>query len=103
MIEGQAKANSVIKSSLSSTKKVKIAIGGTNKISASVKSGGGTKYQEYDGDYDVTPMIDTSTTLETKDKIMTDNVTVKKIPVYEMTNTSGGKTVIIGGEFEYNG
>lgn len=51
----------------------------------------------YKGPYQVVPELDNDITLETKDKKMNDNVTVGKIPLYETSNISGGKTVYIGG------
>lgn len=50
----------------------------------------------YEGDYDVTPDF-TTQTLETAQKIMTDDVTVEPIPVYRTSNPQGGKTIYIGG------
>lgn len=51
----------------------------------------------YTGDYIVTPKIIQSK-LPTANKLMIDDVTVRKIPYQETTNPSGGKTVIIGQE-----
>ena len=51
----------------------------------------------YDGEYIVTPIPYDSQTLETKDKLMADDVTVLAIPYYETSNISG-ITVYIGGE-----
>lgn len=50
----------------------------------------------YEGDYIVTPRIHAQT-LNTKNKLMKDNVSVLAIPYYETSNLSG-KTVYIGGE-----
>ena len=41
------------------------------------------------------------TRLETKDKLMPDDVTVRKIPRYEVSNDCGGVTLIMGEEY-YN-
>lgn len=51
----------------------------------------------YKGDYTVTPKVDPQM-LRTKGKLLTDNVTVKSIPIFEVSNTSGGATVYIGSE-----
>lgn len=48
---------------------------------------------EYEGTYEITPMV-TSQTFDTKDKKLTDDMTVLAIPYYETTNTSGGDYVI---------
>lgn len=50
----------------------------------------------YDGPYVVTPKV-TSQVLQTEDKRMTADVTVKEIPYYEVSNLAKGKTIIIGG------
>lgn len=52
--------------------------------------------EEYDGAYQVTPGFG-ETTLETKDKLMRENVTVSPIGVARVSNPSGGTTVYIGG------
>lgn len=49
----------------------------------------------YTGSYDVTPMVEPQS-LETKEKLMTDDVRINQIPYYEVGNTSGGSTVYIG-------
>lgn len=49
----------------------------------------------YDGEYTVTPHF-FEQTLETRDKMMTDDVTVEIIPAYEVPNIAGGLTVTIG-------
>lgn len=50
----------------------------------------------YSGSYDVSPNF-IGQILPTANKTMTDDVTVKPIEVQITTNTSGGKTVFIGG------
>ena len=50
----------------------------------------------YDDDYIITPHV-YAQTLNTKNKLMKDNVSVLAIPYYETSNLSG-KTVYIGGE-----
>jgi hypothetical protein len=54
----------------------------------------------YDGEYAVTPKADDSTTLETAQKYMTQNVNVRKIPYYEVDNAAGGATIYIGTDDE---
>lgn len=49
----------------------------------------------YDGEYSVTPHF-YAQKLETKEKLMTDDVTVEVIPAHEVTNPAGGLTVTIG-------
>ena len=59
-------------------------------------SGGGSP--PYTGEYDVTPLIQSDIVLYTRNKQMTENVLVRKIPQHEVSNVSGGKTLIIGGD-----
>ena len=51
----------------------------------------------YIGNYEVTPKAEEQV-LNTKDKIMVDDVTVKKVPYYETENDEGGLTVYIASE-----
>ena len=53
---------------------------------------------KYTGEYTVTPEVDTAQTLETAGTYMTNDVTVKAIPDYEVSNEAGGNTFIIGKE-----
>lgn len=52
--------------------------------------------EKYDGEYQVTPKF-TEEILETKDKLMKENVTISPIGVARVSNPSGGTTVYIGG------
>lgn len=56
--------------------------------------------EEYEGPYIVTPLAFDNQILQTKDKTCTDDVTVLKVPKYETSNLSGGKTVYIAGDVE---
>ena len=51
----------------------------------------------FDGDYTVTPKVD-SQTMPTKGRIMLDDVTIKAIPFFNVSNNSGGSTVYIAKE-----
>ena len=51
--------------------------------------------EEYEGSYVVTPKVEAQT-LETKQKLMADDVTIKEIPFYDTSNNAGGTTVYIG-------
>ena len=55
--------------------------------------------EKYEGDYDVTPSTYNDKVLATRNLVMTKDVTVRKIPQFEVSNTAGGKTLIIGGEY----
>lgn len=60
----------------------------TNSISAQLP--------EYEGEYSVTPSAEGNITLETSDKVLRDDITVKKIPYAEVSNNKGGITATIG-------
>lgn len=62
---------------------------------ATIVHGGGSA-PPYTGPYTVTPKVEAQT-LETAQKLMTDDVSVKAIPYYEMDNKEG-TTVFIGSE-----
>ena len=49
----------------------------------------------YTGEYEVDPTF-SSHTLETKNKSMSDDVTINAIAVQSVTNPSGGNTIFIG-------
>lgn len=51
---------------------------------------------EYEGEYSVTPSAEGNITLETSDKVLRDDITVKKIPYAEVSNNKGGITATIG-------
>lgn len=57
----------------------------------------------YEGAYAVTSKAHEEQVLETKDKRMTGNLTVREIPYWETSNTSGGTTAYIGSEVKING
>lgn len=64
-----------------------------------------TEYQDadpYTGSYEVTPKVDAQT-LPTAQKLMTDNVQIHAIPIFEVSNTNGGETVYIASEVEFYG
>lgn len=55
--------------------------------------------EKYEGAYDVTPSTYTDKVLTTQNLVMTKDVTVRKIPQYEVSNEAGGTTFIIGEEY----
>ena len=64
-----------------------------------VVQAGGEAIPVYEGAYEITPRVNGPVVLPTKDKRMNDDVTVKKIPQYEVSNEAGGKTFIVGDEY----
>lgn len=69
---------------------VRVDVTGTAVVSA----------PEYSGPYDITPLF-TAQVLPTAKKLMQKDVTIRKIPQYEVSNDSSGYTLIIGEEY-YN-
>lgn len=55
----------------------------------------GNNAEKYTGSYTVKPLV-SEQTLATKNKVMTDDVTVLEIPYSEVSNNEGGCTVTIG-------
>lgn len=51
----------------------------------------------YEGDYEVTPKV-REQTLPTADKLLSEDLKIKEIPYFDVSNTSGGSTVYIGSE-----
>lgn len=56
--------------------------------------GGG---EDYTGSYDIIPQIEAQI-MPTEDKHMTDDVNIRAIPYYEVSNPQDGKTVYIGSD-----
>lgn len=53
--------------------------------------------KEYEGPYDVIPIFKNDITLNTFGKLMSKDVSVKKIPQQRAENAAGGITLILGG------
>ena len=70
-------------------------------ISAKLTVGGSSSYLDYSGSYDIIPNQEDQT-LQTKDKILRENMLVEKIPYFETSNEYG-ETVYIGSEVQING
>lgn len=51
----------------------------------------------YKGDYTVTPKVEKQE-LATRQKFLAENVKIKEIPFFEVSNLEGGQTVFIGKE-----
>lgn len=77
-------------------------IHGTAFISGAIQAGL-SDVPKYAGETTVTPKVENETVLPTRDKIVKDDITVRKIPQFEVSNTSGGYTLIIGEEYYNNG
>lgn len=51
----------------------------------------------YEGEYEITPKIEAQT-IETAQKLMKEDMQIKAIPFYNVSNTAGGNTIYIGNE-----
>lgn len=84
-----------LKGSIASKKSLKGSITTKEKISGFVNVGGMIQQESYDGSYEVIPTIGQQI-LQTKNKTMVNDLTIKSIPYSEVTNISNGITVTIG-------
>lgn len=57
---------------------------------------GGEQHLPYDGPYVTDASFYFDRILRTNGRVMSDNVTVNRIPVLEASNPQGGKTITIG-------
>ena len=57
-----------------------------------------SQFLPYEGEYAVEPLI-SSRVLSTRDKIMTDDLTILSISYQDVSNAAGGRTVTIGSDF----
>lgn len=51
----------------------------------------------YEGEYEVTPKM-TEQMLPTKDRVLVKDVKIQPVPIFRVSNTSGGTTVYIANE-----
>lgn len=54
--------------------------------------------KDYTGPYEITPQLYKNILLPTKGTMPKEDITVFKIPQYEVSNEAGGTTLILGGE-----
>lgn len=90
-------ASSSISGSVNSPTKLTGGIGTNSNITGHVAIGSVIRDTNdiYLGEYEVTPSTK-SQTLDTKNKIMANDITINSIPYAEVTNTANGTTVTIG-------
>lgn len=55
--------------------------------------------KKYEGEYDITPSTYNDKVMATQNMVMSKDVTIRKIPQFEVSNTADGKTLIIGEEY----
>lgn len=90
-------AKGSLKGVVTAKQRLEGTIAGASKLTGKVNVGGTIKIEpvHYEGEYEVTPSTEQKV-LETKQKFMDDDVTVRKIPFYEVSNATGGTTITIG-------
>lgn len=62
-----------------------------------IHSAADSKIQLYNGEYDIMPEADEQT-LNTKDKRMVEDIKIKPIPYFEVSNNAGGVTIYVGSD-----
>ncbi len=60
------------------------------------------EYDAYAGSYDIVPKAFQSQTLETKDRVMKQDLHVEEVPYWETSNDANGKTAYIASEIQAN-
>lgn len=90
MIQVRVAQQSAVSVRIAGAASVRVDVTGTTVVGA----------PEYSGPYDITPLL-SAQTLPTAKRLLQQNITIKKIPQYEVTNDSNGYTLIIGEEY-YN-
>lgn len=73
-------------------------VGDNHKINGTLTIPSVVGAETYDGSYEVTPKAWEEQTLETAHKLMTDDLTVFRVPYYETSNLFDGKTAYIAEE-----
>lgn len=89
----------MVRINVSSDQAVTLHIGQPTHLTMSMELGrpiylGG---EPYEGPYDVTPKV-TAQTLPTAKKLMRDDVSVRAIPYFDVSNPAGGNTIYIANE-----
>ena len=89
----------MVRINVSSSPSVKFRFGQTDSPNIAVELGrpvymGG---EPYDGSYEVTPKV-SAQTLPTANKLMLDDVSVRAIPYFDVSNPAGGNTIYIANE-----
>lgn len=79
---------------------IQVRVAQQSAVSVRIAGAAVVSAPEYSGPYDITPLF-TAQVLPTAKKLMQKDVTIRKIPQYEVSNDSSGYTLIIGDEY-YN-
>ena len=90
MIQVRVAQQSAVSVRIAGAASVRVDVTGTTVVGA----------PEYSGPDDITPLF-SAQVLPTAKRLMQQDLTIKKIPQYEVANDSSGYTLIIGEEY-YN-
>ena len=71
---------------------------GKPDLSGTLSVATGQVYDVYSGDHEVIPSVAEEQTLETANKLLSKDIVVTKVPYFETSNESNGKTIYIGKE-----
>lgn len=94
---GLARLDGEVSGDVSTVQSLEGEVFSTLPISGSVSPGSiAPRVPLYDGVYQVIPLPELDIILETANKRMLDDVVVKEIPYYQVSNQAGGYTVTIG-------
>ena len=80
----------------SNEKDIQLSIGRNSRRAVLSIDKSTTPHEEYAGPYTVDASFHYEKVLETNGKLMRDNVKVNTIPVYNVSNPYGGRTITIG-------
>lgn len=83
----------IITGSVSALHEVTGTLAGMGDVSGTITVGGATDWPEYGGAYEITPAVEAQT-LETANKLMTDDLTVRAVPYYQTSNITGDTVYI---------
>ena len=90
MIKVKVNSQPIVSVGVASDASMKVNVGSTTMIAPS-------ELEQYAGPYEVVPKVN-SQTLSTARKMMRDDITVREVPYYEVSNQFGGNTVYIAKE-----
>ena len=91
-------SNDTLKGKIHGLQQLKAKLSNENSIRVTISTSSISR-PNYDGDYSITPSINEQT-LNTKNKLMVDDLNIKKIPYFQTSNEYGD-TIYIGKEVDY--
>lgn len=93
----EIKTKQSLSGNLSGNKLITGAVVGTARVTGTVSISTGGVTEPYMGEYEITPKVDAQT-MYTRNKYMIEDVEIKGVPIFSVTNNSGGDTVYIAEE-----